>query len=580
MRVAHEQFAGVLPRVAKQRLPPSGAQDATNAKLLSGDLEAWRQFALEKTLARAAPVQSICLLNGAWLSWGGDVDAARGPIAGDTTFRLYLTGPDVYATPQFTDYALATTGAEPYPVTTRPLGVPNPTLGPHVFGIPASGVIPTSTTGYVITYVNDLGQESAQSTASTQDFGPHSGFVPIFTPTGNGDGNAVDLDGLESGIPSDYHITAVRLYRAATGSTGTAFRFVAEFAIGTLPTTFDDFLVDSQLGDVIPTAPDWDVPPPGLRGLLALPNQTMAGFDGNELCLSATGFPHAWPVSNRYATDTDIVGIANIDTTIVMFTKSFLYVASGIEPSAYTMSKFEVPHAGVSKRSVAYIDGVGVIGATPDGLRIVRGPGQSDLVTRSIFTRQQWQALNPPSILGISHDSVYFMFYDTGLSDGSGGYAVDATQGGFGLVPLSFHASAAYNDPETDELFLVLTTLNEPTSAQLPQAPTAPPVDGVSIFEFDSPDGDGLLVYRYRTRANELAIPAAPLIAMLRAADYTNLVWRIIGDGVTIFEGVITSLAEFTLPDLGQVYNYLEFEFIGTSTVRDAQAAEDVGELK
>lgn len=577
-RVAHEQFHGIAPRLAPTRLPASGAQDATNAKLLSGDLEAWRQFALEKALALSAPVRSVCLLNGAWLAWNGDVDAARGPVAGDTTFRLYLTGPDVYSTPRFTNYALATTGAEPFPVTTRPLGVPNPPLGPIVFGIYASGIIPTGTTGYVLTYVNDLGQESAQSSASIEDAGPHTVFVPIYAPTGNGDGNHLAIGNIESGI-DDYNVTAVRVYRAATGATGTAFRFVVEIPVASLPLTFDDFLVDSQLGDVITPAPDWDVPPADLRGILALPNQTMTGFSRNQLCFSATGFPHAWPVSNRYATDTDIVGTGAIDTTVVIFTKSFLYVASGIDPSAYAMSKFEVPYAGVSKRSIAYIDNVGVVGATPDGLRVVRGPGQSDLVTRSIFTRQQWQALNPSSILGISHDSIYFMFYDTETSAGKGGYAIDATSGGFGLVPLSFHASAAFNDPETDELFLVLTTLDEPTAAGL-LASTAPSVDGVTIFEFDSPDGDGLLVYRYRTRLNELAIPVAPLIAMMRASDFTNIVWRIIGDGVTIFEATVTSFAEFTLPDLGQVYDYLEFEFVGTSTVRNAQVAEDVEDLK
>src|ERR1700741_5580686 len=96
MRIAQETFQGIVPRTAPHRLPPTQAQDATNAKLLSGDLEAWRQFAALHTLITPAPVESIYLLGDKWLSWSADVDAARGPIPGDTTLRLYLTGPGGY----------------------------------------------------------------------------------------------------------------------------------------------------------------------------------------------------------------------------------------------------------------------------------------------------------------------------------------------------------------------------------------------------------------------------------------------------------------------------------------------------
>ena len=40
---------------------------------------------------------------------------------GDTTYRTYLTSPDLYSEPRFTNYALATTGAEPFPHWGGPL---------------------------------------------------------------------------------------------------------------------------------------------------------------------------------------------------------------------------------------------------------------------------------------------------------------------------------------------------------------------------------------------------------------------------------------------------------------------------
>src|ERR1041385_8081586 len=115
MRVAVNSFRGEVPRVTPRALPDNAAQVATNARLLTGDLEAWRQFALEKVLANSpGPVKTIYKLKDVWLSWGADVNAARGAVAGDTTYRTFLTGPDVYDRPQFTNYAMATSGPEPY----------------------------------------------------------------------------------------------------------------------------------------------------------------------------------------------------------------------------------------------------------------------------------------------------------------------------------------------------------------------------------------------------------------------------------------------------------------------------------
>jgi hypothetical protein len=587
MRIAQDMFQGVVPRTASHRLAPSQGQDATNAKLLSGDLEAWRQFAALHTLATAPPVKSIYLLGDKWLSWGADVDAARGPIPGDTTMRLYLTGPDVYSQPQFTDYTMATTGAEPYPVLTRPLGVPAPEQ--HARGddtfitflaliyVPASGDEPSTVTEYLYTYVNDLGQESAPSLPEAYY---HNGLTgrtyPVYTPTPGGSFNELEIYPVPPALDS-YGIVSFRLYRAATGATGTAFRFVLEapFNSGGSVTLVVDNITDDGLGEVLPTS-DWDLPPADLRGILALPNGVMAGFSGNQLCLSAQNYPHAWPVANRYTTDTDVVGIGNIDTTVVIFTESFIYVATGTDPGQYSMAKFEVPYAGVSKRSVGYVDGVGVVGATPDGLRAVAGVGQSLNLTKQLFTRKQWQALKPESMTGIAHDGVYFLFYDTGTAKGC--YAFDMSQGGAGVTPMAFHASAVFADPETDNLCLVLDENDEPTDGLLPAGSTAVPADGQTIYEFDSPDSGSLMVYRYRSKLNILGYEAAFIAAQVRCADFDNVVWRVYGNGSMLFEQQLTTNTEFTMPEM-DTQATLEIEFVGTSTVRNVQVAEDMQEL-
>lgn len=611
MKVEVTSFRGEVPRLTPRALPGNAAQSAVNPRLLSGDLEAWRQFLFTKTLANPSAVQSIYLLDDKWLSWTADVDAARGAIPGDTTFRLYLTGPDLYTEPRFTNYALATTGAEPFPVATRPLGVPGPDSVPLValgvdstpttfsvdtldddaslatswsvnppligatyatvtqgagyylatydenrnngqeayayrdFGVGAATVLQTAVdfymtgdtgylqasmivgagslgdgvgvvyengvlsirkpsqwginfgtavlgtaavspalsantfyslhatvvlnsdgtktvtasirnsgsaelatltltnnfsdggycgfangaiadagsqfqtrysnyhvqasgnsgyvpaniaTSYVYTFVNDLGEESAPSEPSATVVRPDGVSATVTTPTA-----------VQSGA-TGYTIQTKRIYRAATGNTGTEFRFVAEIPLG--QADYVDVLTDVQLGEVIEST-DWDLPPDDLRGILALPNGIMVGFRRNQLCFSAQNHPHAWPVVYRLNTDTDIVGIGNIDTTVVIGTEAFPYLAIGSDPAAYSMTKLEVPQACVSKRSFAYLTGIGVVFASPDGLIAIAGSGQVRNLTETAFTRKQWQALAPETILGVAHDDVNHFWYDT-----------------------------------------------------------------------------------------------------------------------------------------------------------------------
>lgn len=612
MRILTESFRGMAPRLTPRALPPNGAQIATNAKLLSGDLEAYRQFLLTQTLANEAPVRTIYLLDDAWLSWGSQVDVARGIIPGDDTFRTYLTGPDEYGEPRWTNYALATTGAEPFPVVTRPIGVPGPdsvptlvvspstdpttfsvnvtdegnelatdwATGPQTsagstvaliaqdaaFGNPApsyrltadenegqaaymyrnfgmrdctsinfefdfylssgglgfgsqmicgvnrsatgvglgvtvaSGamaicqagnwgstqlsalasvavgaiegvwyrmrvginintdntqtvtatllqgatVLGTITatnlfeqgeycgfsmeigldspsqfntwydnivaqgsgslgdtiinvaTSYVFTYVNDIGEESAPSLPSATILRPDGVTVTITTPTD-----------LPSGVSSEYGITSKRIYRAVTGPTGSIFRLVAEVPLATAD--YVDDLTDAELGEELESE-GWDLPPDDLEGILALPNGIMCGFRRNQLCFSAQNRPHAWPVAARLNTDTDIVGIGAIDTTVVIGTQSFPYLAIGSSTGDYSMSKLEVPQAAVAKQSFASLTGIGVVFASPDGLIAVGGTGQVQNLTSGIYTREQWQALQPESIIAAAHDDTYFFW--------------------------------------------------------------------------------------------------------------------------------------------------------------------------
>jgi hypothetical protein len=433
----------------------------------------------------------------------------------------------------------------------------------HVQASGASGYVATNlATSYVFTYVNDIGEESGPSLPSATVVRPDGVSATVTTPTT-----------LASGISSQYYITTKRIYRAATGNTGTVFRFVAEIPLTTAD--YVDVLTDAQLGEVLATS-DWTLPPDDLRGILALPNGVMAGFSKNQLCLSAQNNPHAWPVGNRLSTDTDIVGIGNVDTTVVIGTESFVYVASGTDPSAYSMNKFEVPQAASSKNSFAYLAQIGVTFAGPDGLMAVQGIGVVRNLTDSVFTREQWQKLNPSGMRSVSHNDIYFLFWESGSSRGC--YAVDMKPNGFGIVEMAFHACAAYVDPIADKMYLVLDDNYEPYDPALPIAPSGQPTtDGITIAEFEG-NQSVLMQYRFRSKLWLLEHPAWFSIAQVRAGDFNNLVVRVYGDGAQVDEVVVTNETEFTLAE-SDSYATLEIEFVGTSTVRSMQVAEDIIEI-
>lgn len=260
----------------------------------------------------------------------------------------------------------------------------------------------TTYTSYVYTFVNDFGEESAPSPASDTVQRNENATTIVTTPTS-----------LPTGVSEDYGITTKAIYRAVTGALGTVFRFVAEIPLE--QAEYEDALEDDQLGDVLESE-EWDLPPSDLRYILALPNGIMVGASGNRLCFSVQNRPHAWPVAWRLAIDSDITGLGNVDTSVVVGSETFVYTASGNSPDAYSMSKPVAPHSCQSARSVAFLTGIGVVFAGPDGLMTVSGPNEVRNLTELIFTRDQWQELGPSTMLGIAHDDVYFLFSEPGAS--------------------------------------------------------------------------------------------------------------------------------------------------------------------
>lgn len=417
-------------------------------------------------------------------------------------------------------------------------------------------------TSYVFTYVNDLGEQGPPSPVSEVIQRNINSAVTVVTP-------GTVPTGLE-----EQGITYKRIYRAATGASGTGYLLVVETPLAT--EEYTDSKTDAELGEALETE-DYDPPHAELRGIIALPNGVMCGFFRNQLCLSVQNRPHAWPVAWRLTTDSDIVAICNVDNTVIIGTETFVYTASGTDPSAYSMSKPGAPQACTSRRSMAYLIGFGVVFAGPDGFMVARSSTQVENLTEAVFTRKQWQMLDPTSILTVVHDNVITFFWANGSL--SGGFRLDLANQGAGLVAISCHAQAAYVDPQSDALYLVLDSYAEPTHELLPTGTEVElaGVDGQTIFEWEA--DESLMVYRWRGKLHLLPHPMALQWAQVKAADYGALVFRCVCDGAVLDEALLTSVREFRLPVIDD-YREVEVELIGTSRVRQHMLADDVSELR
>ena len=250
---------------------------------------------------------------------------------------------------------------------------------------------------------------------------------------------SVAISGREA-VPTGYVVTHWRLYRAVSG----IYLFVAELPASQV--SYTDSVLAEDLGEELPSL-TWLPPPATLAGLTNLPNGIMAGFTGRDVYFCEPYRPHAWPVQYMQSLDFPVVGLGRMDTTLAVLTTGTPYFIQGSSPDAMVVVKSDLEQACASKRSIVSTNN-SVIYASPDGL-VLLSSGGSRVLTEQLFTRAQWQSLNPPSIHAYQHDMKYVAFYDAGAT--SGGFIFDLTSGQF--IYHNIYATAGYNDLRADKLY-------------------------------------------------------------------------------------------------------------------------------
>lgn len=391
-------FKGEMPRVEPVALPEGFAQTAMNVKLTGGVLQPIRMLKPVHTFA--TEMNTAYLNGGDWLGWASQVDVAPAPVASN---RLYFTGDGV---PKMLDG-----------VTEYSLAMPSPSTAPTTANATPADPSALQSVLVAYTYVSAFGEESAPS--------------PLSLELQWSEGVVINVSGLVA-PPGGRNITRIRIYRSQTSASGaTGLFFVDEIAAASATYAISTSM---SLQELIPST-DYDPPPAALSGLISLPNGMMAAFVGKDLYFCEPYQPHAWPEKYVLTVDYDIVGLCAFGSTVAVLTRGTPYVAQGTHPDNFVMEKMEANLPCTSRRGIVDL-GYAAAYPSSDGL-VVISASQANLVTRGLFTREQWAGMAPETFTAAHYDGRYMFThtmgdYDvvTGLTQGIDPFPADYIEGG------------------------------------------------------------------------------------------------------------------------------------------------------
>ncbi len=424
-------FGGMSSKVSPRLLPDEMSTLAINADFSRGTC---RPLA---TNISASETISLGAIDGAtrtiykttenkWLEFSADVNVIDSPIAEDSHERVYITGNTSY--PQIASaQSLGNIYKLAIPAPPTPSVALTPSTSANV------GTETPITRGYVATYVTAFGEEGPPSAITTAD------LVDVYT-----DQSAGVTAGNATGTRNYAYI---RIYR--TDEDG-IFRFIHQLS-SSGGTFTDNQTPDTSLGEEVPST-DWIGPPDGMLGIVSIPNGISAGFVNQTLCISEAYLPHAWPEAYQLTTKHKIVGLAPLDTGLLVLTEGKPLVVQGADPSAMVMTELDIAQSCIAKRSIVDM-GDSVIYASPDGLVRVSSSGSS-VVTDAILRREDWQGdYNPTTIRAYRWEDRYVGFHNA--SGTNNGFMLDPRGRENAFTRVTGTGIAGFNDLEDDLLYVV-----------------------------------------------------------------------------------------------------------------------------
>lgn len=412
-----------------------------------------------------------------FLAFKGLCDKTEGNIADDEYNRIFITGdtnytwnkskdekvenvPVVYMKKQIDGNTII------HPLTKKP-------LPPLKAKLTTSNGMPSDMdniryTYFIQTWVDPYGYESGKSEASLNYDASSAKYLQgidfIYS-----DGDEVTFQGLtDDEVPHNGGTVnnptpgyKRRIYKIITGSESGAYKFIKEFDSDPWgPKTVK--IKDEDAGE---TLPEIEPIPEDLKNMTYVPGGFYTGFSPSNpktVMFSDVGIPTSWPIGFRYDVTDNIVGLAVSTNTVFVLTDGFPFVITGTAPESMTVTKLAGPAACVSKRSiclyknaVCYASNVGIcmIASSADQGTVVQN------LTEKVFTKAQWQELNPSSCLMAQFDGALFCFFT--LNDEKKtrkGLVIDLLESENAITTHDEESTCLCIDDATDDLFFVRST--------------------------------------------------------------------------------------------------------------------------
>lgn len=296
---------------------------------------------------------------------------------------------------------------------------------------------------YVYTYANIYNEE-----------GPPSDYaITTLVPTFDVNVTVV------KDVLSDYApIKEIRIYRTPSGADVTDFYFVGSINVlsqsGTL--VFNDNVDGALLNESLASTDNY--PPQILAGLLMLPNGIMMAARENELHFSEPYKPWAWPGAYIKSLPHTLTGGIVFGSGAIVTTNRHPYLISGVSPDSMTVSKINIDQAGVSKWSIAVVNGI-VMYASHDGIVTINGATGSLLDSQRYFTREVWRqkysaglatmrfAVWDGRLIVYSHTNAFVPFM----------LRIDEADGSMTELP-DFVAKCSFVSPQSDQFYYANST--------------------------------------------------------------------------------------------------------------------------
>lgn len=399
-------FQGMIPRLSTEALPPHVAVLARNCEFQRGRLEPAYGCTRTHTITKAGDIRSIYKLGATWLAWIYDVDVIR---AQSTATRIYFSG-DGY--PRSTDEAQAIAGGVPaeYPSTAYRMGVVPPTEPLNITITGTAGELIDSV-AYCYTLVSRV----------TADYEEESAPSPVTAVVDIHDGQTVTLSNFAVPPDTGNNVTHYRVYRSVIGSNGQGDfylvpfgrdgdgKYVYDLAInqtelvdydGTIGRLYQGLSIDLETEDAA-------YPPDALTHLVQYQNGVAVGLSGREVRFSKVFKPYQMPEGYSRTCSYDPVATAPYRDMLVVGTTANPTVFGGSDPAF--LQQQQIPtNQGCKSRWMVPTE-TGVVYSSPDGLAIC--DGVSVAVFSDLYTKRQWQALDPSKVMLAYYDGRIMGFW-------------------------------------------------------------------------------------------------------------------------------------------------------------------------